>query len=146
MLRKLLLIWKVPELRTKILFVLAMFAVFRAAAAVPIPGVDSGRLQEFFSQSQFFGLLNIFSGGTLENLSVVMLGVGPYITATIILQLLTMIFPKIKKIYHEEGEQGRQKFNQYGRLMTVPLAALQGFGFIRLLQSQQIISSLSVKS
>ena len=73
---------------------------------------------------------------------MVMLGVGPYITATIILQLLTMIFPRLKEIYYEEGEQGRQRFNQYGRILAVPLAALNGFGFLRLLQSQQVLSAL----
>jgi preprotein translocase subunit SecY len=138
---KLLLIWKVRELRTKVLFVLAMLAVFRAAAAIPIPGVDTEQLKTFFAQSQIFGLLNIFTGGTLEKLSIVMLGVGPYITATIILQLLTMIFPRLKEIYYEEGEQGRQRFNQYGRILTVPLAALNGFGFLRLLESQKVLSA-----
>lgn len=140
---KILLIWKVPELRRKVLFILAMLAVFRVAAAIPISGVDSERLQQFFSQSQLFGLLNIFAGGTLENLSLAMLGVAPYITATIILQLLTMIFPKLKQMYYEEGEQGRQRFNQYGRMLTVPLAAMQGFGFLRLLQSQDVLPALT---
>lgn len=139
---RLKLIWKVKELRYKVLFVVALMAVFRMAAAVPIPGVDTAQLQAFFSQSEFFGLLNVFSGGTLEQMSVMMLGVGPYITATIILQLLTMIFPQLKQIYYEEGEAGRQKFNQYGRLLTVPLAALQGFAFIRLLASQGVIANL----
>ena len=141
---KLKLVWKVKELREKVLFVFAMLAVFRLAAAVPIPGVDHAQLQAFFESNQFFGLLNLFTGGSLESLSVMMLGVGPYITATIILQLLTMIFPKLKQIYYEEGEVGRQKFNQLGRMITVPLAALNGFGFIRLLQSQGVIGSLDV--
>lgn len=140
--QKLSLIWKVPELRRKVLFILGMLAIFRIAAAVPVAGIDPDKLSQFFSQNQFFGLLNIFSGGTLENLSLVMLGVAPYITATIILQLLTMIFPPLKQMYYEEGEQGRQKFNQYGRMLTVPLAALQGFGFMRLLQSQQVLPHL----
>lgn len=141
---KLRLIWKVPELRVKVLFVLAMLAIFRLAAAIPIPGVDTSQLSAFFADNQFFGLLNVFTGGTLESMSIMMLGVGPYITATIILQLLTMIFPQLKQIYYEEGEQGRQKFNQYGRLLTVPLAALQGFAFLRLLQSQGVITSLDL--
>ena len=141
---KLRLIWKVPELRAKVLFVLAMLAIFRFAAAIPIPGVDHSALGAFFGDNQFFGLLNVFTGGTLERMSIMMLGVGPYITATIILQLLTMIFPKLKQIYHEEGEQGRQKFNQYGRLLTVPLAALQGFAFMRLLQSQGVLSEMDL--
>jgi len=142
--QKLLLIWKIPEIRTKVLFIIAMLAIFRVAAAIPISGVDPERLSQFFSQNQLFGLLNIFTGGTLENMSLAMLGVAPYITATIILQLLTMIFPRLKQMYYEEGEQGRQRFNQYGRLLTVPLAALQGFGFMRLLQSQDVLPSLGL--
>jgi preprotein translocase subunit SecY len=88
-------------------------------------------------------LLNIFSGGALANLSIAMLGVGPYITAVIIMQLLTMIFPRLKEMYSSEGEQGRQKFNQYGRLLTVPLAALQGYGLLALLQRQNVVGFLT---
>jgi preprotein translocase subunit SecY len=112
-------------------------------ANIPIPGVDVGNLKNFFDQFQVFGLLNVFTGGTLQNFSIVMLGLGPYITATIILQLLTFIFPSLNRLYKEEGEQGRQKFNQYGRLLTVPLAMLQGYGMIRLLQKEGLIGVLS---
>lgn len=143
MLSKIFLLFKIRELRNKILFVLAIFGIFRLAANLPIPGVDQERLDAFFGSNQVFGLLNIFSGGALEQLSVVMLGLGPYITSTIILQLMTMVFPKLKEIYQEEGEQGRQKFNQYGRMLTVPLAALQGFGFITLLTRQGVLDPLS---
>lgn len=139
MLRNLIYIWKSKELRNKILFVLAIFGIFRLAATVPIPGIDTEMLAEFFSGNQFFGLLNIFSGGALSNLSLVMLGLGPYITATIILQLLTMVFPTLKEIYQESGEQGRQKFNQLGRMLTVPLAALQGYALITLFTRQGIL-------
>jgi len=125
MFEKLVIIFKDRELRNKILFVLAMLVVFRLGAAIPIPGADLEQLQAFFATNQFFGLLNIFSGGALDNLSIVMLGVGPYITAVIIMQLLTMIFPRLKEMNSAEGEQGRQKFNQYGRLLTVPLALQQ---------------------
>ena len=121
MLGKILLLFKIPELRKKILFILMVFGIFRLAANLPIPGVDQDRLDVFFGNNQVFGLLNIFSGGALEQLSIVMLGLGPFITATIILQLMTMVFPKLKEIYQEEGEQGRQKFNQYGRMLTVPV-------------------------
>lgn len=107
-----------------------------------MPGVDVDRLKSFFEGNQFFGLLNIFSGGALSNLSIIMLGVGPYITSSIIMQLLTMIFPGLKEMYHEAGEQGRQKFNQYSRLLTVPLGIIQSFSFIKLLQSNQIIPAL----
>jgi len=112
-------------------------------ANLPIPGINAENLKNFFNQFQMFGLLNIFTGGALDNLSIVMLGLGPYITATIIFQLLTMIFPQLEKMYKEEGEQGRQKFNQYCRIGTVPLAALQGYGMLTLFQRQGVIESLS---
>jgi len=142
--QKFLQIFKVKELRNKILFVLAVFIVFRLVANIPVPGIDTERLRSFFEGNQLFGLLNMFTGGAMSNLSIAMLGMGPYITATIIMQLLTMIFPRLEAIYKEEGEAGRQKFNQYGRLLTVPLAALQGYSMIMLLRAQQVIGSLSV--
>lgn len=140
---KILAIFKNRDLRNKVLFVLAMMIVFRLAANVPIPGVDKEKLENFFQANQFFGLMNVFTGGALENFSIVMLGLGPYITATIIMQLLTLIFPNLKEMYQESGEEGRKKFNQYARLLTVPLAILQSFAMIRLLQSQQALGSLS---
>ncbi len=143
MFQKFLLIFKIKELRNKILFVLGLLVVFRLAATIPVPGVDLERLREFFEGNQFFGLLNIFSGGALSNLSIIMLGVGPYITSSIIMQLLTMIFPAFKEMYHEGGEQGKQKFNQYSRLLTIPLAIIQSFGFIKLLQGQGVMPALS---
>lgn len=127
----------------RILFVVFALAVFRLGAAVPIPGVNVAALQSFFSGNQFFGLLNIFSGGGLANLSIFMLGVGPYITSSIILQLLTIMFPVLKEMWHEEGEMGRRKFAQYSRLLTVPLAAIQGFGFLVLLENQGVIVHLT---
>ncbi len=130
-------------IRNRILFVLGALVLFRALAAIPIPGVDQAVLAQFFENNQFLGLLNIFSGGGLANLSLVMLGVGPYITASIIMQLLTVMSPKIKALYSEEGETGRAKFQQYGRMLTLPLAILQGFGFLTLLQSQGVIAGLS---
>lgn len=142
MFKKLSLLFTIPDLRAKVLFILAMLVIFRIAAAIPIPGVDPVRLKSFLSGNQFFGLLNIFSGGALDNLSVVMLGVGPYITASIIMQLLTMIFPRFKEMYHEEGEMGRQKFNQYSRLLTVPLALLQSYGLLVILVRQQVLPPL----
>ncbi len=140
---KLIQIFKIPDLRKKILIVLFWLLIFRVLAAIPIPGIDVVRLNEFFSSNQLFGFLNIFSGGGLANLSVVMLGVGPYITASIIMQLLTIIFPKLKKAYYEEGAEGRAKFNRYSRYLTVPLAILQSYGFLNLLASQQVLPSLS---
>ncbi|MDP2930131.1 MAG: preprotein translocase subunit SecY, partial [bacterium] len=126
MLQKLAQIFKIKDLRGKILFVLGVFVVFRIMANIPIPGIETEKLRQFFEGNQFFGLLNIFSGGALDNMSIVMLGLGPYITSTIILQLLTMIFPALERLYKEEGEKGRQKFNQYGRILAVPLCILQG--------------------
>jgi preprotein translocase subunit SecY len=141
--QKIIQIFKIKDLRNKILFVLGIFVVFRLMANIPIPGVDIGNLREFFAQFQLFGLLNVFTGGTLQNFSIVMLGLGPFITATIIMQLLTLIFPALNHLYKEEGEQGRQRFNQYSRILTVPLALLQGYGLLTLLQRQGIISALS---
>ena len=146
MMDKLMQIFKTKDLRKKILFVFALMAVFRVAAVIPVPGIDVSRLQSFFEGNQFFGLLNIFSGGALDNLSIVMLGVGPYITALIIMQLLTMIFPQLKELYQGEGEQGRQKFNQYTRILTIPLAGLQGYGLLALLQNQNVIDRLDLFS
>lgn len=141
--QKIVQIFKIPDLRNKILFVLGVFTVFRLMANIPVPGINAENLKNFFDQFQMFGLLNVFTGGALDNLSIVMLGLGPYITATIILQLLTMIFPQLNKMYKEEGEQGRKKFNQYGRVLTVPLAALQSYAMLGLLQSQDVISGLN---
>ena len=133
--------FKIPELRHKILMLMFFLAIFRVMAAVPIPGVDLLRLQQFFSSNELFGFLNIFSGGGLANLSIVMLGVGPFITAVIIMQLLTLIFPQLKKIYYEEGAEGRAKFNRYSRYLTVPLAAIQSYGFLNLLIYQHLIDT-----
>ncbi len=143
---KIIRIFKIPDLRKKILIILLLLVVFRLLAAIPIPGIDGERLSEFFSSNQLFGFLDIFSGGGLSNLSVVMLGVGPYITAVIIMQLLMIIFPKLKKAYYEEGAEGKAKFNRYSRYLTVPLAGLQAYGFLNLLMSQQVIESLAFKA
>ncbi|MBI2633782.1 MAG: preprotein translocase subunit SecY [Parcubacteria group bacterium] len=143
MFEKVIQIFRIPDLRSRILFVIGLLAVFRLLAVIPVPGVDLGQLQAFFAGNQFFGLLNIFSGGALSNFSIAMLGVGPYITATIILQLLTMIFPKLKEMYYEEGEAGRQKFNQYGRYLTLPLGAVQSFSFLTLLRNQGVLGNIT---
>lgn len=132
-------IFKIKDLRRKIVTVVGLLVAYRLLAAVPIPGIDALRLEQFFSSNQLFGFLNIFSGGGLSTLSVAMLGVGPYITATIIMQLMTIIFPKMKEMYYEEGARGQAKFNQLSRLITVPLAFLQAYGFLTLLISQGII-------
>lgn len=142
-LQKLKVIVTDRTIRNRVLFVLGALIVFRALAAIPIPGVDQGVLEQFFANNQFLGLLNIFSGGGLANLSIVMLGVGPFITASIIMQLMTVMSPQLKSLYSEEGEAGRAKFTQWSRMLTLPLAILQGFGFLTLLQSQGVITGLT---
>lgn len=142
MLTRLKLIFKDRALRNKILFIFGALIIFRVLANIPIPGVDEFALAQLFSGNQFLGLLNIFSGGGLASLSIIMLGVGPYITASIVMQLLTIMSPKLKALYHEEGEAGRRKFAQYSRLFSVPLAALQGFGFLLLLERNGVLSGL----
>jgi preprotein translocase subunit SecY len=132
-------IFKVKELRNKILIVLGLLVAYRVLAAIPIPGVNATALQNYFNSNQLLGFLNFFSGGGLANLSVVMLGVGPYITSTIVMQLMTIIFPKMKEMYYEEGARGQAKFNQYSRLLTVPFAFVQSYGFLSLLMSQGVI-------
>ena len=142
--KKLFVVIKDKQLRNKILFVLCLLAVSRLLSNIPLPGINTETLKNFFGQNQFFGLLNLFVGGALSNLSLVMLGLGPYITATIIIQLLTMIFPQLEKIYKEEGEAGRRKINQWSRYLTVPLAILQSYAMLTLFQRQQIINHLSL--
>ncbi len=142
--RKIKLAFGDKEIRFRILFLVGALAAFRILASVPIPGVDRAALASFFSNNQFFGLLNIFSGGGLARLSVVMLGVGPYITASIIMQLGTIIFPQLKQAYFEEGEAGRAKFVEWSRLLTIPIAVLQSIGFLVLLESQHVIMNLGI--
>ncbi len=134
--------WRTPELRKKILFTALIFAIFRLFAHVPVPVVNTEKLQALFSSNELLGLLDIFSGGTLANFSVMAIGLNPYINASIIFQLLTMIFPKLEEL-SKEGEAGREKINQYTRIVTVPLALLQSFGMYMLLRSQGIIDSLN---
>lgn len=133
--------WKAPDLRRKILLTAFIFFVFRLFAHIPIPAVDTHKLAALFAQNQFLGLLDIFSGGTLVNFSVMALGLNPYINASIILQLLQIVFPKLEEL-SKEGEYGREKINQYTRLITVPLAAVQSIGMIALLRNQGIIATL----
>jgi len=133
-----------PVLRKRVGFTILALVIFRILAAIPIPGIDPTNLARLLSSSQFFGFLNIFSGGGLANLSIVMLGVGPFITASIIIQLLTMMIPKIKAMMQEEGEAGRMKLSQYSRLLSVPLAIIQGVGFLILLQSQNVLPQMTI--
>lgn len=128
------LLWKTPDVRKNILVILALLAFFRLMAHIPVPGVNAAALKSFFSNSALLGLLNTFTGGGLENLSVVMLGVGPYITASIIFQLLGMVVPSLEALM-KEGEAGQRKINQYTKLATVPLALIQGYSTIAILRS-----------
>ena len=141
---RILKLFKIPDLRNKVIFILALLVVFRVAAAIPVPGIDTARLKDFFQNNQLFGLISAFTGGGLDSFSIVMLGLGPYITGSIIMQLLTMIFPSLEQMYKYEGEAGGQKFNQFSRLLTVPLAMLQGYGFMVLLSRQGVIGQLDI--
>jgi preprotein translocase subunit SecY len=130
---KLSKIWKDREIRNSIIFVLAMLAIFRVAAHIPVPGVDPAVLRQFFASNEILGLLNLFSGGGMENFSIVMMGVGPYITSSIIFQLLGMLIPKIEEMNKEEA--GRQKINMWTRWATVPFALIQSYAMITLLRN-----------
>jgi preprotein translocase subunit SecY len=141
-LNKISLMVRDETLRKRIGFTILALVIFRLLATIPIPGVDTGSLSQLLSSSQFFGFLNIFSGGGLSNLSIVMLGVGPYITASIIIQLMTMIIPKLKAMMHEEGDAGRHKLSAYTRWATPPLAVLQAIGFLALLRSQNVLPDM----
>lgn len=132
-------IWRYKDIRNKILVVISLLVATRIIAHIPMPGVDLERLRYFFQQNQIFGLLNLFSGGTISNFSVALMGVSPYITSSIVFQLLAMLIPKLEEM-QKEGESGRNKINQYTRLLTVPLAITQGYGMLYLLRSQGIIS------
>jgi preprotein translocase subunit SecY len=134
--------FKSPEIRKRIIFTLGIFLAFRFLAHIPVSGVDLTALRSLFAGNQFLGLLNIFSGGTLANFSIMALGLNPYINASIILQLLTMVFPKLEEL-QKEGDSGRRKINQYTRFLTIPLAALQAVGMYALLRSQGIITTLA---
>lgn len=134
--------FKSPEIRRKILFTLAIFLVVRLFAHIPVAGVNLTALKNLFSNNQFFGLLDIFSGGTLSNFSIIGLGLNPYINASIILQLLTMVFPKLEEL-SKEGDAGRKKISQYTRILTIPLSALQSIGMYALLKSQGIMGVLT---
>jgi preprotein translocase subunit SecY len=136
---KLSLIWREKDIRAKVLTVLGIMVLYRFFASIPIPGVNKIILDQLVSDNQFFGFLNIFSGGGISTLSLVMMGVGPYITGSIIMQLLTVMYKPLKEMYHEEGQIGRNKFNKISRFITLPIAALQSFGLLTLLERQQVL-------
>jgi len=131
------------SLRNSVLFVIVALFLTRVLAAIPVPGVNQAALSALFNNNQFFNMLSLFSGGGLSNLSMVLLGVGPYITSSIIMQLVTMLSPRIKTMYQEEGEAGRKKFSMYSRFLSLPIALVQGSGFLILLEKQGIMPGLT---
>jgi preprotein translocase subunit SecY len=132
--------FRAPDIRRRILYVLGILIIFRLLAHVPVPGVDKTALDSFFQGNQIFGLLDLFSGGGLSNFSVIGLGVNPYINASIIIQLMTGVVPRLQEL-QREGEYGRNRINQYTRYLSVPLAALQAYGFLALLNSQNVLTT-----
>lgn len=131
-------IWKATTLRNKIFITLFIFAVFRLLAVIPLPGVDRQVLASFFTGNSFLSLLNLFSGNTLANFSLLALGIGPYINASIIIQMLTFLVPSLEALT-EEGDYGREKINQYTRFLTLPISILQGIAILYYLNSQGIV-------
>lgn len=135
--------FKVPELRKKLIFTAFIFLIYRIAAHIPVPGIDNQALKALFQRNQFLGLLDMFSGGTLANFSIIAIGLNPYINASIVLQLLMMVFPKLEEL-SKEGEFGREKINQYTRFLAFPLAAFQALGMIAILRQQKILLSFNL--
>jgi preprotein translocase subunit SecY len=129
--------FSLPDLRGKLLFTIAMLVIFRFVAQVPVPGVDSGALRDLFDRNALLGMLDLFSGGALKNLSIVAMGVYPYITASIIMQLLVPVIPRLEAL-SREGDEGRRKINQYTHWLMVPMALLQGYGQLVLFQRQGV--------
>ena len=134
---KMIQAWKVKEVRNGLLFVLAIMVLYRIIAHIPLPGIDLAALRRFFEANQVLGMISMFSGGTMTNFSVIALGVAPYITASIIFQLLAMVIPRLEEI-QKDGEQGQHKIQQWTRYLTVPLAVLQSFALISLLRQSQM--------
>jgi len=134
--------FRAPDIRRRIIFVLAMLVVYRLLAVVPVPSVDRQALDQLINDQTFLQLLDLFSGGGLRSFSIVAMGVNPYINASIIIQLLTAIFPQLEQL-SKEGEYGRYKINQYTRFLTAPLTIVQAIGIFVLLKNQKIIGTLA---
>lgn len=130
--------FRLPDLRRKILFTFFILVIFRLGAHVPVPGVDAERLRALFQSNELLGLLDLFSGGAMSTFSVMAMGVYPYITASIVMQLLQPLIPQLEQLA-KEGEQGRHKLNQYTHWLTVPLSAMQAFGSASLMAQQGIL-------
>src|SRR4051812_30217854 len=138
MFESLLNAFRAPDIRRRILFVLGILIVYRLMAQIPLPGVDRDALRSFFERNSAFGILDLFAGGGLSQLSIVGLAMNPYINASIIMQLMTGVIPSLQAL-SREGEYGRQKLNQYTRYLTVPMALLQAFGILSALSAQSVI-------
>ena len=134
--------WRVPELRRRVLFTAMILAIYRFGSWIPAPGVDSSTIQDYFSGNSgtILGLLNIFSGGALSQFSLFALGIMPYVTASIILQLMTVVIPRLGEL-QREGEAGYAKINQYTRYLTVMLAAAQATGYAFLFKSNNVLEA-----
>ncbi len=139
---KIVQIFKIEDLRKKLLFILGAFAVFRVMANIPMPGINHERMESLFEGLGVLKFASALTGGALDRFSIIMLGLGPYITAVIVMQLMTMVIPALERLQKEEGEAGRQKINQYGRLLTIPFAFVQGFGMLTLFQNEGVIDPL----
>ncbi|MBU6389102.1 preprotein translocase subunit SecY [Patescibacteria group bacterium] len=135
--------FSLPDLRQKFFIVIGLIIIARLISSIPIPGIDQSNLRNFLSSNPAFSLLNIFTGGGLINFSIALMGVGPYITSSIIFQLLTLVIPSLEAL-SKEGEFGRRKINQYTRIATIPLALIQGFGMLTYLRNAQILSQWTV--
>ncbi|HDN79349.1 MAG: preprotein translocase subunit SecY [Chloroflexi bacterium] len=133
--------FRLPDLRRRLLFTLGVLIIYRLVAHIPVPGVDAEALRKLFESSQLLGLLDMFSGGAMSSFSVIAMGVYPYITASIVMQLLVPIIPRLENMIKEGGEEGRRKIEQYTHWLTVPLAALQGFGQATLLARQKVLAN-----
>ncbi len=134
-----------PEIRKKVLFTLIILVIYRLLANIPTPGINRTALQSLFSQNQFLGLLNVFSGGTFANFAIITVGLTPYITASVVVQLLTSIFPRLEEL-QQEGERGRRVLIQLTRILTVPLAVVQALSVFFLLKNQNVIQSIDTLS
>ncbi|CAN5611281.1 preprotein translocase subunit SecY [soil metagenome] len=137
--------FRAPDIRRRIFFVLGMLVVFRALAVVPVPDVDHAAVRELVEQQTFLQLLDLFSGGGLSTFSIVAMGVNPYINASIIMQLMTGVVPRLQAL-SREGEYGRNKINQYTRYLTVPLALLQAYGYLAILSANNIVTDFDISS
>ncbi len=139
MIKNFIKLFKHKDLRRNILVVFGLLVVFRLMAVIPLPGIDIAQMKEFMEQSKVFGLFNIFTGGAFENLSIAMLGVGPYISASIIMQLVVVIVPSLKETFQENGEEGRRKYESWTKYLALPLTILQALGILNILKMQGII-------